>query len=81
MSTCVLKDIPGESVFNKQSISWKLTTPLPQCLGEDDFILLRQYLSDDGNKRRLFQLAAWVADLYGQCPIYRPERSMYWGAG
>ncbi len=29
---------------------------------EDDFILLRQYLSDDGDKRKLFQLAARVAD-------------------
>ncbi len=42
------EDIPGESAFSKrQSMSWKLMTLLPQHL-EDGFILLRQYLSDDG---------------------------------
>lgn len=67
----VLKDIPGESAFSKQSMSWKLMTLLPQHLEEDDFILLRQYLSDDGDKRKLFQLAARVADLYDQYLVYR----------
>ncbi len=48
---------------------------------EDDFILLRQYLSDDGDKRKLFQLAARVADLYDQYLVYRPEWLMRWEAG
>ena len=77
----VLKDIPGESAFSKQSMSWKLMTLLPQHLDEDDFILLRQYLSDDGDKRKLFQLAARVADLYDQYLVYRPEWLMRWEAG
>lgn len=77
----VLKDIPGESAFSKQSMSWKLMTLLPQHLEEDDFILLRQYLSDDGDKRKLFQLAARVADLYDQYLVYRPEWLMRWEAG
>ena len=76
----VLKDIPGESAFSKQSMSWKLMTLLPQHLDEDDFILLRQYLSDDGDKRKLFQLAARVADLYDQYLVYRPEWLMRWEA-
>ncbi|EPH0465722.1 exodeoxyribonuclease V subunit gamma, partial [Klebsiella quasipneumoniae] len=76
----VLKDIPGESAFSKQSMSWKLMTLLPQHLEEDDFILLRQYLSDDGDKRKLFQLAARVADLYDQYLVYRPEWLMRWEA-
>ena len=77
----VLKDIPGESAFSKQSMSWKLMTLLPQHTEEDDFILLRQYLSDDGDKRKLFQLAARVADLYDQYLVYRPEWLMRWEAG
>ncbi|MCL7653163.1 exodeoxyribonuclease V subunit gamma, partial [Klebsiella pneumoniae] len=77
----VLKDIPGESAFSKQSMSWKLMTLLPQHLEEDDFILLRQYLSDDGDKRKLFQLAARVADLYDQYLVYRPDWLMRWEAG
>lgn len=56
-------------------------TLLPQHTEEDDFILLRQYLSDDGDKRKLFQLAARVADLYDQYLVYRPEWLMRWEAG
>ncbi len=58
-------------------------TLLPQHLErEDDFILLRQYLTDDdGDKRKLFQLAAKAADLYDQYLVYRPEWLMRWEAG
>lgn len=81
MSIHVLRDIPGKSAFSKQSMSWKLITLLPQHLGEDDFTLLCQYLSDDNGKHRLFQLAVRVADLYDQYLIYRPEWLMRWEVG
>ena len=76
----VLDDIPGESAFSKQSMSWKLMTLLPQYLDDDAFTLLRHYLSDDSDKRKLFQLAARVADLYDQYLVYRPEWLMRWEA-
>ncbi len=76
----VLKDIPGESAFSKQSMSWKLMTLLPQRLDDDAFTLLRHYLNDDSDKRKLFQLAARVADLYDQYLVYRPEWLMRWEA-
>ena len=76
----VLSDIPGESAFSKQSMSWKLMTLLPQHLDDEAFTLLRHYLSDDSDKRKLFQLAARVADLYDQYLVYRPEWLMRWEA-
>ncbi|MDV0403422.1 exodeoxyribonuclease V subunit gamma [Klebsiella michiganensis] len=76
----VLKDIPGESAFSKQSMSWKLMTLLPQRLDDESFTLLRHYLHDDSDKRKLFQLAARVADLYDQYLVYRPEWLMRWEA-
>ncbi|VTN11384.1 Exodeoxyribonuclease V gamma chain [Raoultella terrigena] len=76
----VLSDIPGESAFSKQSMSWKLMTLLPQRLDDEAFALLRHYLSDDSDKRKLFQLAARVADLYDQYLVYRPEWLMRWEA-
>ncbi|ELO90540.1 exonuclease V subunit gamma, partial [Salmonella enterica subsp. enterica serovar Enteritidis str. 6.0562-1] len=39
----VLPDIPKESAFSKQSMSWKLMTLLPQLLDKDEFVLLRHY--------------------------------------
>jgi len=77
----VLPDIPGESAFNKQSMSWKLMTLLPALIGGDEFVMLRHYLSDDTDKRKLFQLASRVADLYDQYLVYRPEWLTRWEAG
>lgn len=54
----VLPEIPKESAFNKQSMSWKLMTLLPQLLEREDFTLLRHYLTDDSDKRKLFQLSS-----------------------
>ena len=48
----VLPEIPKESAFNKQSMSWKLMTLLPQLLEREDFTLLRHYLTDDSEKHR-----------------------------
>ncbi|MEO3990637.1 exodeoxyribonuclease V subunit gamma [Pseudocitrobacter cyperus] len=78
MFTRVLPDIPGESAFNKQSMSWKLMTLLPQMLDNEAFTPLRHYLHDDGDKRKLFQLASRVADLYDQYLVYRPQWLTDW---
>ena len=75
----VLPDIPKESAFNKQSMSWKLMTLLPQLL--DDFALLRHYLTDDTDKRKLFQLSSRAADLFDQYLVYRPDWLTQWEAG
>lgn len=77
----VLPDIPKESAFSKQSMSWKLMTLLPQLLDNDDFALLRHYLTDDTDKRKLFQLSSRAADLFDQYLVYRPEWLTQWEAG
>lgn len=77
----VLPDIPKESAFSKQSMSWKLMTLLPQLLDGDDFALLRHYLTDDTDKRKLFQLSSRAADLFDQYLVYRPEWLTQWEAG
>lgn len=77
----VLPEIPKESAFNKQSMSWKLMTLLPQLLDHDDFALLRHYLTDDTDKRKLFQLSSRAADLFDQYLVYRPEWLTQWEAG
>ena len=77
----VLPDIPKESAFNKQSMSWKLMSLLPGMLEHDEFSMLRNYLSDDADKRKLFQLSSRVADLYDQYLVYRWEWLTRWEAG
>lgn len=77
----VLPEIPKESAFNKQSMSWKLMTLLPQLLDREDFTLLRHYLIDDSDKRKLFQLSSKAADLFDQYLVYRPEWLAQWETG
>ncbi|MCC5208457.1 exodeoxyribonuclease V subunit gamma [Escherichia coli] len=77
----VLPEIPKESAFNKQSMSWKLMTLLPQLLEREDFTLLRHYLTDDSDKRKLFQLSSKAADLFDQYLIYRPDWLAQWETG
>ncbi|MGC8400615.1 exodeoxyribonuclease V subunit gamma [Enterobacter mori] len=77
----VLPDIPEQSAFNKQSMSWKLMSLLPDMLSGDAFAMLRHYLNDDTDKRKLFQLASRTADLYDQYLVYRPEWLTAWEAG
>ncbi len=77
----VADDIPEESAFNKQSMSWKLMALLPDMLERDEFAMLRHYLNDDADKRKLFQLASRTADLYDQYLVYRPDWLIRWEAG
>ncbi|WP_134801132.1 exodeoxyribonuclease V subunit gamma [Shigella dysenteriae] len=77
----VLPEIPKESAFNKQSMSWKLMTLLPQLLEHEDFTLLRHYLTDDSDKRKLFQLSSKAVDLFDQYLVYRPEWLAQWETG
>jgi hypothetical protein len=77
----VLPEIPKQSAFNKQSMSWKLMSLLPGMLPRDEFAMLRHYLNDDTDKRKLFQLASRTADLYDQYLVYRPEWLTRWEAG
>ena len=77
----VLPEIPEQSAFNKQSMSWKLMSLLPDMLPRDEFAMLRHYLNDDTDKRKLFQLASRTADLYDQYLVYRPEWLTRWEAG
>lgn len=77
----VLPGIPKESAFNKASMSWKLMAILPAMLARPEFTLLQHYLTEDQDKRKLFQLASRVADLFDQYLVYRPEWLNSWEKG
>ncbi|MBJ3813827.1 exodeoxyribonuclease V subunit gamma [Shimwellia pseudoproteus] len=74
----VLPGIPQESAFNKAGMSWKLMTLLPGKLALPEFALLRHYLEQDDDGRKLFQLASRIADLFDQYLVYRPDWLLQW---
>ncbi|MEQ5126375.1 exodeoxyribonuclease V subunit gamma [Providencia alcalifaciens] len=74
----VLPDIPKESAYTKQAMTWKLMTILPNVINEAEFEPLRHYLQDDSDKRKLHQLSGRIADLFDQYLVYRPEWIALW---
>ncbi|MBJ7221932.1 MULTISPECIES: exodeoxyribonuclease V subunit gamma [unclassified Brenneria] len=77
----ILPDIPKESAFSKDSMTWKLMHLLPEQLEQPAFASLRHYLHEDGDQRKLHQLAGRIADLFDQYLIYRPEWIDLWQQG
>lgn len=78
MFTRVLPNIPPESAFNKDEMTWKLMALLPGQLPLSDFAPLRHYLSEDQHRRKIHQLSVRIADLFDQYLVYRPDWLMAW---
>ncbi|WP_264874899.1 exodeoxyribonuclease V subunit gamma [Vibrio agarivorans] len=81
MFTYVLPDVPERSFFNKEAMVWKLMTLLPEQLDKPEFAPLKQYLSDDEQQIKRYQLAEKIADIFDGYLVYRPEWIASWEAG
>ena len=62
-------------------MTWKLMWLLPEMLTQPAFAPLQHYLTDDGDKRKIHQLAGRVADLFDQYLVYRPQWLESWQRG
>lgn len=81
MFTRVLPDIPQESAFSKDAMAWKLMTLLPMLCEQPGFEAICLYLKDDPERRKCFQFAARIADLFDQYLVYRPDWLESWQRG
>ncbi len=81
MFTQVFPDVPKESAFTKEAITWKLMVTLPDMLTLSSFAPLRHCLIDVHNKRKMYQLSSRIADLFDQYLVYRPEWLEIWQRG
>jgi len=73
--------VPTTSPFDKSRLCWRLLRLLPAHLGEADFEPLRDFLRDDPDERKRFQLAERVADLFDQYQVYRADWLVDWEHG
>lgn len=79
--TQVLPDVPRRSAFNKESMTWKLMDLLDALKHDPDFSTLGQYLADDADDIRKFQLSGKIADIFDQYLVYRPDWINHWEQG
>ncbi len=72
---------PHESPYDKERLTWRLLKLLPCLLEDDRFSPLKQFLADDEDLRKRYQLAGYLADLYDQYQVYRADWLEDWAAG
>ncbi len=81
MFTHVLPDVPKRSAFNKEAMTWKLMELLPEQLPLEPFAPLKNYLKDDVDQSKLYQLAEKIADIFDGYLVYRPDWIEAWEKG
>lgn len=83
MYSTVLDDIVStpRSPLDKAALSWRLFRLLPELLQDDTFAALRQFLRDDSDLRKRYQLAERLADLFDQYQVYRADWLQDWASG
>ncbi|MCP5228870.1 MAG: exodeoxyribonuclease V subunit gamma [Candidatus Accumulibacter sp.] len=73
--------VPETSPFDKARLLWRLMRLLPQVMAQREYAPLLGFLADDGDRRKRFQLAERLADLYDQYQVYRADWLAAWAAG
>ncbi|VFP79951.1 exodeoxyribonuclease V subunit gamma [Candidatus Erwinia haradaeae] len=69
----VLPLSPKKNTFSKSSMRWKMRTILPSLLLDKRFYMLYDYLSDDVNDQKLFQLTCCLVNLFEEYLMYHPD--------
>ena len=71
-------DLPPESPFDPDTLTFRIMKLLPHLLERPAFVALRNYLADDRQKLKLFQLSEKIADLFDQYLVFRPDLIFRW---
>ncbi len=75
------QQLPDLSVFSKDSLRWRIFRLLPALVTQDEFELLRRFISDDKDQQKRSQLALKLADLFDQYQVYRADWLADWANG
>jgi exodeoxyribonuclease V gamma subunit len=67
--------------FTPEKMVWSIAALLPSLVDQPAFAELRGYLDRGAPSARRVELAARVADLFDQYPVYRPDRVLAWEDG
>ncbi len=74
-------DVAEESRFEPETLVWAILRELPTLLAKHEFEPLKNYLGNDNDPRKLFQLSDKIARLFDQYLVFRPEMILEWDNG
>ena len=72
------KQIPKEQPLAKHPLTWRLYRLLPELIEKEEFKNLKQFLDDDKNEVKRYQLAEKLAELFDQYQMYRADWLLDW---
>ena len=67
--------------FNREILSWRILSLLPDCIARDGYGPLAAYLGDGENELKRRQLAVRIAGIFDQYAVHRPEMVLGWETG
>ena len=73
--------VPEASPFDKSRLQWRLMRLLPDLMSLPVYAPLQRFLDNDSDRRKRFQLAERLADLFDQYQVYRADWLVAWAAG
>lgn len=74
-------NVPPASPLDEEPLTWRLMRLLGNLRDTDVYRPLRQFLADDADLRKRYQLAQRLADLYDQYQVYRADWLADWAEG
>ena len=74
-------DVSAGDEYEPEFLAWRISGLLPDCLGEPVYGDIRNYLTDDRNGLKLYQLSAKIAHTFDRYLVYRPEMIAAWEKG
>lgn len=75
------EDVEAAPRFVPEALDWSIAALLPGLVERPDFAELRGYLGDDASGARRVELAARIAGVFDQYPVYRPDLVLAWEGG
>ncbi|MDP4196939.1 MAG: exodeoxyribonuclease V subunit gamma, partial [Bacteroidota bacterium] len=73
--------LPQESLYEKETLTWKIIDILPRFIELKEFSSLKSYLKERESSLKYFQLAEKIASLFDQYLIFRPKWIFDWQKG
>lgn len=77
----VLPDVPQQSRFSKDVLTWRIFDMLPSLAEKKEFTVIKQYLAGEQDLAKQYGLSHRIADTYDQYLMYRPDWLLKWESG
>jgi exodeoxyribonuclease V gamma subunit len=77
----VIRGLPEQAAYDVDVLTWQVMKALPEMVELPGFEPVRNYLADEVDGRKRFQLSAQLANILDQYLLFRPEMILEWENG